>query len=234
MNFFDREILLFINQFAQRSQVFDLLVQVIALNDLVKGVPLMTLVWWGWFKQDKTGSENREHILTTLALSVIALLIARVLSDLLPGRPRPISNPALAFRIPYGAYPYDFVGWSSFPSDHAVLFFFLSTGLLYVSRPAGLLALAYTTFVICLPRLYMGYHYPTDIISGALLGIGMACLGNMRGVKFRVASVPMRLLREKPAVFYALMFLGTYQIADLFNDVRRMSSFFYNYLTGGH
>lgn len=108
------------------------------------------------------------------------MLIARVMALTLPMRLRPIHEETLAFLPPHGMEKatLEFEGWSSFPSDHAFLFFALGTGFLFVSRKAGILALAYTTLFIAFPRMYLGLHYPTDILVGGLIGIIVAVLDN--------------------------------------------------------
>jgi len=66
----------------------------------------------------------------------------------------------------------------SFPSGHATLSFALATGLSlyypkwYVIAPT----FAYAA-IVSLSRPYLGVHYPTDIIAGAVLGAGSAFLG---------------------------------------------------------
>jgi membrane-associated phospholipid phosphatase len=50
------------------------------------------------------------------------------------------------------------------------------TAILWWVRPwAGLLALVYG-LVVAVGRIYVGKHWPTDILAGALLGVGMAWL----------------------------------------------------------
>ena len=34
----------------------------------------------------------------------------------------------------------------------------------------GGLAILYSLLVICVPRIYLGYHYPSDVAAGALIG----------------------------------------------------------------
>jgi hypothetical protein len=58
-------------------------------------------------------------------------------------------------------------GWSSFPSDHACLFFALATGLCLISPVIGGLALLHASLIVSLPRIYLGLHYPTDVLAGA-------------------------------------------------------------------
>lgn len=43
-----------------------------------------------------------------------------------------------------------------------------------ISRPIGARALFHAVAFICLPRLYVGFHFATDLIAGALLGTALA------------------------------------------------------------
>ena len=63
--------------------------------------------------------------------------------------------------------------WSSFPSDHAVLWFAVATTVLLASRRLGVAMLIYSA-VLAVGRVYVGAHNPTDVLAGGLLGAGLA------------------------------------------------------------
>ncbi len=91
------------------------------------------------------------------------------------GRLRPLSpdNPlSEALRIVHGV-PRSF----SFPSCHASNTFALATfmALLFKNRRASC-ALFIWAFVICMSRVYMAVHYPSDVLAGALLGAAIALM----------------------------------------------------------
>jgi undecaprenyl-diphosphatase len=111
-------------------------------------------------------------------------------------------------------------GWSSFPSDHAVLFVTLAVAILFISRPLGWLALSYVVAFICLPRIYLGIHWPTDILAGALLGVGFAYLAKMPAFSHAVGRWTDRWRREQPGLFFALLFFASYQVTTLFREIR--------------
>lgn len=60
----------------------------------------------------------------------------------------------------------------SFPSGHTLVSFEAATALTVYHRRWGIAALALAT-VIALSRLYLFVHYPTDVLAGALLGVGI-------------------------------------------------------------
>lgn len=60
----------------------------------------------------------------------------------------------------------------SFPSGHTLVSFEAATALWYYHRKWGVAALALAT-LIAYSRLYLFVHYPTDVLAGALLGIGI-------------------------------------------------------------
>jgi undecaprenyl-diphosphatase len=152
------------------------------------------------------------------------MLLAKILEFTTPFRARPIHEASLNFLIPFGQYPAALDNFSSFPSDHAALFFALAVGLLFVSKKAGIFAITYTILIISLPRVYLGLHYPTDIIVGAMIGISTALIGNLFLTRNIIVSSIVNFSNTKPAIFYPLFFLLSYQIVDLFGDARAIAS----------
>jgi len=63
----------------------------------------------------------------------------------------------------------------SFPSGHAVYAFMMAT-LLTTWFPRYRVAFFILAGLIAWTRIYLGLHYPTDVIAGALLGYGITKL----------------------------------------------------------
>jgi undecaprenyl-diphosphatase len=158
MNRFDLLILSFFNRFAHRSLFFDELVVLVSGNNFIKGALVVAVIWYLWF-QNKDAPKKRECLLAGVGAGFFGLAIAKVLTWAIV-RPRPLNVPQLAMRIPYGIKAVSWEGLSSFPSDHAVLFFALATGIFFASRRTGWLMFIYVSALICLPRVYLGVHYP--------------------------------------------------------------------------
>ena len=228
MNLFDSTIIGFANHFSRLSGTFDRIVLLLSENHLLKGGFLVIILWWGWFKSDKNQAQVRAHIISTLFSCFIAIITARALALLLPFRLRPLHEKGLHFLLPYGLVPTKLESWSSFPSDHAVLYYALSTGIFFISKKAGTIAVAYTTLFIALPRIYLGIHYPTDIIAGALLGIIIALLCNKTTFNKNISQPVLSWSSLKPEIFYPIFFIITFQIADTFDSSRAIVRFLYS------
>lgn len=192
---------------------------------------MMALFWWVWAEGGDAQPERRELLLFGLFASVLAVFLARILALMLPFRARPIHNPLLGFRLPYEMNPDSLLHWSSFPSDHAALFFALATSLWFVSKRMGLLAYCYAFFVICLPRIYVGIHYPTDIIAGALLGIGTAALSDVLWLRKSVTQTFLGWINRLPARGYVFLFLFSFEIGEQFDSLRHIAVLGYRSLT---
>jgi len=217
LNPFDQAVLGFLNRFAQRSPTFDDLVVLVNDNNLLKGGFIMALYWWAWFRHGEERKEKREYLLFAMIAGAFAVLVARILAGtLLPFRLRPALDSSLNFRIPFYFNPFGYLTWSSFPSDNATLFFCLAAGLWFVCRLTGAIATAYVFFIVCLPRIHLGIHFPTDIIGGGILGIAMASLARISWLK-RVATRYLEAWPEKyPALFYSAMFLYSFEVGEVF------------------
>jgi len=110
-----------------------------------------------------------------LALGVLSLSIMVELLKALTDRARPFITNANA-RV---------VGWRepgrSFPSGHTSQIFFLATLLYHHFEPGlgvGLLLYAVAALV-GFTRMYVGAHYPRDVVGGALLGLMWGTLASL-------------------------------------------------------
>ncbi|PFE02311.1 undecaprenyl-diphosphatase [Bacillus sp. AFS023182] len=59
---------------------------------------------------------------------------------------------------------------NSFPSDHTILFFSICFSFWLVRKKTGSLLLT-LAFCVAISRIWVGVHYPFDVITGALIGI---------------------------------------------------------------
>lgn len=109
---------------------------------------------------------------------------------------------------------------SSFPSDHAFLFFALATGIFLADRRVGSLAFGYVSAIVCFPRLWLGYHFLSDILAGALIGAVVVLLFDQRAVRSAISGPVLGLMETKPHLFYMGLILFSYQVSELFNSIR--------------
>ncbi len=220
MNLFDDTLLHFFNRFVERSWTVDNLIYVISDSAVIKGYLVLPLFCWAWFRRKQPEDDQRTVLLTLLG-GLSAVVVSLLMQIALPYRPRPVYIADRDFIVP-SVLPIDFLfGWSSFPSDHACLFFALATGLGLISPVLGGLALLHAGLIVCLPRIYLGLHYPTDVLAGALLGIMvMGLVWTFRSACRIIVEPVLAWSRTSPQIFYPAFFLLTAELAHVFKDTR--------------
>lgn len=65
----------------------------------------------------------------------------------------------------------------SFPSGHTIASFEAATAICIYNKKLGVVALVLAV-LIGFSRLYLFVHYPTDVLTSVVLGVGIAFLGN--------------------------------------------------------
>jgi len=105
---------------------------------------------------------------SALASAALALLIARVIGTIWL-RERPFAAHPDAHV--WGSRSHD----PSFPSDHASAAFGIAFAVFLFDRVVGSIFIAAAT-VIAVGRVFVGAHYPADVLAGTLVGLGAALL----------------------------------------------------------
>ncbi len=127
-----------------------------------------------------------------IAISMIVLIPIGVIAKDVVARPRPI--------IPKSDYLIAADSEFSFPSGHALI---VSAGatvalLVFNNTPRKLvvsLALTLEAALVCISRVYVGGHYPLDVVGGILLGVGVALI--FVGVDKSIEALIIMPLRKK-------------------------------------
>ena len=176
-----------VNGSAGHGGIFDH-IMVFAANDLIFVLPLLALLFWfalaRWSPLLRNNSQADSAALVghvTLVLTAVAAVIALGLNILLAHlifEPRPfVSHPKFVHTLI--AHAAD----ASFPSDHSAVAFAIATVLLASARVVAQRGVArwlvaaialiglLSAVAIAFARVYVGVHYPGDVIGGALCGI---------------------------------------------------------------
>ena len=133
-------------------------------------VPVLAVATFGLWLLARPGGPRKWKLASASALAsaALALLIAQVITKI------------WARERPFAAHP-DAHVWGtrshdpSFPSDHASASFGIAFAVFLFDRVVGSIFIAAATF-ISVGRVFVGAHYPADVVAGSLVGLGAALL----------------------------------------------------------
>lgn len=168
-----------------RSELADFLLPI--LRDKYTWFPLYAvLIGWMVYRYKRMA-----FLLIPFAFAAVGVsdfLSSGVLKELI-GRPRPCQTPELAesLRVLVRCSPH-----FGMPSSHAANHFTLSSFLIFagvVQRPVFKSIWWLWAAVIALSQVYVGVHFPADVLAGALLGVFLGRIFahlylNLSGKKF--------------------------------------------------
>lgn len=152
----DYRIFRAINQFAGRYQLFDTIM--ITISQKVRYLYVILLIFM-WFR-------NNFYKKVTLftGISIVVTILLNCLIKLFYYKPRPF----LKFRVNL-LPPSPSKKNSSFPSKHTTLAFAAATSVLFYKRLLGSIMFVFA-FLAGFSRIWMGQHFPLDIVGSAFLG----------------------------------------------------------------
>lgn len=226
MNSFDLVIQSFFVRYSSKSIIVNSIIEMISKFYLFKGFSLILILWWIWFTPKVNLNKIREIIISTIISALIALIFGKIFSYIFPFKFRPIYNLDINFNFPItNTYKKILeIEYSSFPSDHAILWFSISTGIFLIFKWMGIISFLYTIFFICIPRIYLGLHYPTDIIAGALIGIFITYILINDMFRKYYANKILYFINTFPGYGYVIAFILSYELITQFDELLQISN----------
>ncbi len=122
--------------------------------------------------------ERRRAAVIATASAALALLADQPIAHAVD-RVRPfVAHPSAELLISRSTDP-------SFPSDHAAGAFAIAVAVWLYDRVSGWVLLALAA-LLAFARVYVGTHYPSDVVGGALIGTAVALVLHWRPVRARL------------------------------------------------
>ncbi|RST30857.1 phosphatase PAP2 family protein [Sphingomonas ginkgonis] len=214
---FDAAAARFFSELNNHSVLADRIFGFIFALKTFKVFPLVLILVAMWFAQSRNERIRRAVIAGALG-ATLTMLLTHLLQHVAPPRLRPAQTGLYEFHI-FGPFGPDA---SSFPSDTIGLACALALAIFAGSRWWGLAAFAWVLLVDLVNKLYGGFHYPSDALVGALIGISATgaflLLPALTGA---VSGWLDRFERTRPMSFYMLVLFAMFELSTLFDDLRK-------------
>ncbi|HDR7636931.1 TPA: undecaprenyl-diphosphatase [Bacillus mycoides] len=148
-----------INNFAGSSKLLDTLMIAITNSAAYVAILFMLILWFNNGK--KENAIRKQYTVLYTALSVSIALLVNVLIHAVYYHPRPFITHHVNQLVPHAAD-------SSFVSDHSVLVFSIAFVFILRGEKLKYIALIWA-ILVGVSRMYVGVHYPLDILGAAFL-----------------------------------------------------------------
>lgn len=192
LNTFDLSIYRLINGFAGHDQIVDA-VMVFFAKDALEIYAVLFVI--AWFTLPKGDIHNRHALVVTGFSGILALVINVAISHIW-FRPRPFAI------LPKGSYT-ELISHSvdaSFPSDHASGSFGFAAASWGKSQKWIRHSFTIIAAVVMFARVFVGVHYPTDVLAGLVVGIlSSRIVWKLSRYLFPLTTIVAQVFRFGPA-----------------------------------
>ena len=144
------------------------LAQFFMFNRLVSGFVFAAAVYYFWSLRDERREWRRARILEAILACVAGVIFTLALRPFVGALP-PSQTPE--FQVLFPPYLWTSGEGNSFPSHSTLVYFVMSAGLWPLSRRISAILCAWVLVGVSLPRVYIGGHYPTDVLASVAIAL---------------------------------------------------------------
>ncbi len=172
----DYQIFQSINSLAGKWQILDYF-GILCAKYLIFVIAGAIIGWWISMRKTRSTrawpfeGKKKWLIFSNLSLAVLFSILINYILGFIKFRTRPFIN----FNITQLINP---LSEKSFPSDHTAVVFAASAAVFFYNKKLGLVLL-FLSFLVGLARIYVGVHYPLDVLGGMAVGIFSAVVFNL-------------------------------------------------------
>ena len=121
-----------------------------------------------WRTGDEKTVERRRRLMEITIACFLAVAVTLVMRSWAAW---PSPTRVAEFQPLYPYYEWNVGNPNCFPSHSTLICLIVAIGILPLSRKLGAALIVFTLFAISLPRLYVGGHYPIDVVASAVLSV---------------------------------------------------------------
>jgi undecaprenyl-diphosphatase len=164
------------------------------------------------------GPDARRRVLVIFVGSAVAIALTLVAGHALSWVP-PWRHPQLFAVFAHRFKPS--TNTNSFPSQSTALYSAVAAGVYSLEKRTGLLLWAGVALLVAIPRMYVGGHYPSDVLAGLVLGLAGYAVARLvlAGYLIPVERLFADRNRLRP-LWQALIFTWILEVAVEFRDYR--------------
>lgn len=146
----------------------DTFFQFLAANHLVSTWVFAAAFYWFWQCQHENKQLRRAQLLQIVIAFAIAVFITLVIRPWIAW-PAPVLNPR--FQALYPQYLWGLGSYDCFPSHSTLADFIVAAGIWRLNRRVSVVLCLWVLMGISLPRIFVGGHYPVDVIASIALDL---------------------------------------------------------------
>lgn len=225
----DVRLLYGLNSIVRNNPKVAYIIKLIGYNPLIRGLPAFLFFSILWFSTEDR--KRRGRMLIGLVATFVATILSVWMQHHLSLNVRPFLDPSLHLAYVDLASNSNWDHLGSFPSDTATMFFAFTAIIFLENKVAGGITFLWLLITVGVPRVALGWHYPSDIAGGIILGFASVFL--LTRIRYLRDLIERLIERIEPRMYILhtlvfafladayTLFPGLGGIVDIVMDLRR-------------
>jgi len=186
------------------SRVTDEFSDLLISNPLLSAWVFSAWFYRYWMKEDEDRSNHKQELTSAVIALVVAGVVTLVLRPWIHW-PAPVLNPAFRSLFPQNLWGNG--NGNCFPSHSTLAYFTIAAGFWTLNRWLSVWLCAMSLLFVALPRIYLGGHYPIDVLFSCILAIfTLMAVRRLRRARRAPSDLPGFAERALSAIFYLWVF----------------------------